>query len=56
MRLMKLLFLLVPITMLFINCASEHKLETASTKDKEITTTKAKGTAQQVSLTVDGMT
>ena len=56
MRLMKLLFLLVPITMLFINCASEHKLETTSEKGKEIKTTKAKGIAQQISLTVDGMT
>ena len=56
MRSVKLLFLLVSVTMLFINCASEHKLETTSEKGKEITTTKAKGIAQQISLTVDGMT
>ena len=42
MRLVKLLSLLTSITILFIGCVSEHKLE--------------KATTQQVSLTVNGMT
>ena len=56
MRLVKLFSVLTSITMLFISCTSEHKLEKASTKDNNTEIAGAKTTAQQVSLTVNGMT
>ena len=55
MRLVKLLSLLASITILFISCASEHKLETTSTKNETTETSEVTTTAQQVSLTVNGM-
>jgi len=56
MRLVKLFSVLASITMLFISCAAEHKLEKASTKDNNTEIAEVKTTAQQVSLTVNGMT